>query len=379
MPTAHINHSMLIWARERAGFSVSAFAARCGVDEGRLHRWEDGEEPITFKQAQTFAIKAYVPFGYLFLDEPPVDELPIPDLRTVDNQGVSRPSAELLDLIKLTLQRQQWYREYLTNELAGASKAVGRVNPGAPVNAIVSDMRELLGVPSHPNRGSWEDYYRDLVIRIEAVGVLVMREASLGHHTRPLRVEEFRGFAIAEEYAPVIFVNHADAPGARLFTLIHELCHIWMGISGVSDGSESNHHASEIKCNAVAAEFLVPEAEFRPLWRELDDWTENLPGLEAHFHVSTWALARRALTLGFISVDQYREYIARKKAEWDAREKKGDSGPSYHKTRNAQISKPFSRAVLSQAFNGQILLREAGQLLGIKPAKLKRFAEEVRV
>src|SRR5690606_682507 len=104
MPTAQINHTMLTWARERAGFSVSVFADRFGVSEERLRRWESGEDPLTFKQAQTFAAKAYVPFGYLFLREPPVDKLPIPDLRTVDNRGVNRPSAELLDLIKLTLQ-----------------------------------------------------------------------------------------------------------------------------------------------------------------------------------------------------------------------------------------------------------------------------------
>ncbi len=312
MATAQINHSILTWARERSGISMPAFAAKCGISEERLRRWEDGEEQLTFKQAQKFADKAYVPFGYLFLNEPPVDELPIPDLRTVGSSGVNRPSAELLDLIKLTLQRQQWYRDYLTNELASPGIAVGRVNPSAPTEVIVNDMRQLLGVPAHPQRGNWEDYYRDLITRIEAIGVLVMRESSLNHHTRPLRVEEFRGFAIAEEYAPVIFVNHADAAGARLFTLIHELCHIWMGISGVSDGSESSHHDSEVKCNAVAAEFL-----------------------------------------------------------------KGESGPNFHRTKNSQISKPFSRAVLSQAFNGQILLRVAGQLLGINPAKLKRFAKSL--
>lgn len=379
MTTAQINHRMLTWARERSGFSVPVFADRCDIKPERLYRWESGDEPLTFKQAQTFAVKAYVPFGYLFLRELPEERLPIPDLRTVDNRGVDRPSAELLDLIKITLQRQQWYREYLTIELATPSRVVGRVGPNTPVNEIVRDMRQLLAVPLHPERGSWEDYYRDLITRIESVGVLVMRQSHLDHYSRPLRVEEFRGFAIADPAAPVIFVNQADAPGAQLFTLIHELSHVWAGISGVSDGGASSHHASEVMCNAVAAEFLVPEVEFRPLWQELEDWTDNLAALEAHFHVSKWALARRALTLEFISGEQYSRYIARLKAIWDAREKSEDGGPSYHRTKNAQISKPFSRAVLSQAFNGQILLREAGQLLGINPAKLRRFAEEVRV
>jgi Zn-dependent peptidase ImmA (M78 family)/transcriptional regulator with XRE-family HTH domain len=379
MPTAQINHRMLTWARERSGFSLPVFAGRCSVDQDRLLSWESGDAPLTFAQAQKFASKAHVPFGFLFLREPPHEALPIPDLRTLENRGVNRPSAELLDLLKLTLYRQQWYKDYLNNELVGPCSAVGRLRADAPVGEIVADMRRLLNVPDHPVRGNWEDYYRDLVARIEARGVLVMRESYFGHHTRPLRVDEFRGFAIADPLAPVVFVNHADAPGARLFTLIHELCHIWTGISGVSDSEESTHLASEVTCNAVAAEFLVPANEFRGLWVQTEDWRENLAALEAQFHVSSWTLARRALTLGYISTEQYQSFVARQGALWAERVRNGETGPGYHTTKNAQLSKPFSRAVLSQAFNGQILLREAGQLLGINPAKLQRFAEEVRL
>lgn len=379
MPAAQINHRMLTWARERSGFSLPVFAGRCSVDQDRLLRWESGDVPLTFTQAQKFASKAHVPFGYLFLREPPHEALPIPDLRTLENRGVNRPSAELLDLLKLTLYRQQWYKDYLTNELVSPCSAAGRLQADAPVGDIVADMRRLLNVPEHPVRGSWEDNYRDLVARIEACGVLVMRESCVGHHTRPLRVDEFRGFAIADQFAPVVFVNHADAPGARLFTLIHELCHVWTGISGVSDGEESTHLASETTCNAVAAEFLVPAREFRGLWAEAEDWTENLAPLEAHFHVSSWTLARRALTLGYVSTDQYQAFVARQSALWAERVRSGETGPGYHTMKNAQLSKAFSRAVLSQAFNGQILLRDASQLLGIKPSRLQRFAEEVGV
>jgi Zn-dependent peptidase ImmA (M78 family) len=198
----------------------------------------------------------------------------------------------------------------------------------------------------------------------------------LGHHTRMFKVEEFRGFAIADDVAPVIFVNHADAPGPRLFTLIHELCHIWLGISGVSDASENTHRDSEILCNAVAAEFLVPEAEFRSCWQDMDDWKSNLPSLEAHFRVSKLVLARRALTLGFIDIERYRKFVAEQIALWKKREQK-DGGPSYFKLKNAQISTSLSKAVLSQAFNGHLLLREAAQLLGVKPASIRKFADEV--
>jgi hypothetical protein len=129
-----------------------------------LREWESGKKALSFNKAQLFAQKAHVPFGYLFLRQPPLDELAIPDLRTLDNRGVDRPSAELLDLIKLTLQRQQWYREYMGNELAEPCAVVGRAKSQDSVAVIVSDMRQQLGVPLLPNRGDSDDYYRDLVL-----------------------------------------------------------------------------------------------------------------------------------------------------------------------------------------------------------------------
>jgi len=379
MTTANINTDMLTWARERSGISVPDFARRCGISEERLREWESGERKLTFNQAMRFAEKAHVPFGYLFLAKPPEEVLPIPDLRTLEGQGVQRPSAELLDLVKLMMQRQEWYREYLQQHFAEANPYVGRASYSDSVESIVEDIRACLGVEPHPTRGKWDDYYRDLVQRIESLGILVMRQGNLGHHSRPLNVDEFRGFAIVDEYAPIIFVNHSDALGARLFTLIHELCHIWIGQSGISDGDTNTHRQEEVLCNAVAAEFLVPAQEFRALWQhDSESWEDNLPPLEAHFHVSTWALARRALTLNFISQQEYGRYIFEQKKHYEQR--KGSGGPTYYQTKKAQISRQFSQAVVGEALSGQLLLREAGELLGgIKPGKIETFARELGV
>ena len=379
MTTANINTDMLTWARERSGISVPDFARRCGISEERLQEWESGERKLTFNQAMRFAEKAHVPFGYLFLAKPPEEVLPIPDLRTLEGQGVQRPSAELLDLVKLMMQRQEWYREYLQQHFAEANPYVGRASYSDSVESIVEDIRACLGVEPHPTRGKWDDYYRDLVQRIESLGILVMRQGNLGHHSRPLNVDEFRGFAIVDEYAPIIFVNHSDALGARLFTLIHELCHIWIGQSGISDGNTNTHRQEEVLCNAVAAEFLVPAQEFRALWQhDSESWEDNLPPLEAHFHVSTWALARRALTLNFISQQEYGRYIFEQKKHYEQR--KGSGGPTYYQTKKAQISRQFSQAVVGEALSGQLLLREAGELLGgIKPGKIETFARELGV
>lgn len=380
MATANINHTMITWARQRAGYSLCVFAAKCSVTEDRLSLWESGEQQVTFSQAMVIADKSHIPFGYLFLPTPPVESLPIPDLRTQDSRPVEQPSAELLDLIKLMQQRQEWYSDYLRQQLEGPNPFVGRLSAQHSADDIVRDMRQALDVRLFPERGNSDEYYRDLVIRIESLGILVMRQASLGHFTRPLRVEEFRGFALTDDYAPVIFINHADAPGARLFTLIHELSHIWIGQPGISDGDARSTRKEEILCNAVAAEFLVPADEFVQSWRkDVELWEDNLGPLEQQFRVSRWVISRRALTMDFITHEEYARYIARLKAEWLEREKKG-GGPGYYRTKKAQISQPFSRAVVGQALSGQLLLREASALLdGIKPAKIPVFAKELGV
>lgn len=379
MSNAKINKAMLTWARERSGYALPEFARKLNVTEQKVSEWEAGEREITFVQAMAFADKAHVPFGFLFLSQPPVENLPIPDLRTVDSAELKRPSAELIDLLKNMLECQDWYRDYARSQLLQPIAVVGSFRIEHGVAAVVADMRNKLKIPPHPKRGSWDDYYRDLVKRIEALGILVMRQSSLGHHSRPFSVEEFRGFAMCDEYAPIIFVNHADAPGARLFTLIHELCHIWIGQTGLSDGEANTHRAEERFCNAVAAELLVPTDEFRAIWRsDVENWQQNLPDLEAHFHVSPWALARKALTLALISQGEYGAFI---KAQIDAFKEReaSDSGPSFYRSKKAQISQLFSKAVVSEALNGKLLLRDAGWMLGMKPASVTKFAQELGV
>lgn len=378
MATALINPGMLQWARERSGIALPDFASRMGKTPEQVTQWESGLKSITFVQARQFADKSHVPFGYLFLQKPPIDELPIPDLRTVDGRGVNRPSAELLDLLKLMQQRQSWYREFLADEDVAPCGVVARYRASDSVEAIVTDMRQSLGLDKDALRGDWEQYYRELMKRIEALGILVMRQSFLGHHTRPLLVEEFRGFAMVDTHAPLIFLNTADAPAARLFTLIHELSHIWIGQSGISDASPLNQRQEEVLCNAVAAEFLVPATEFVRLWnRNLDDWRENLPPLKAHFHVSEWVLARRALTLSFITQDEYGGFIAAVKRAWQEKEKSG--AISFYRTRATWISTRFAQALVPQALNGHVLLREAGTMLGIPPAGLHKFAKELGI
>lgn len=373
---AHINPDNISWARERAQLSVAVLAEKLKIQEEKLLDWESGKRKITFIQAQNIAKKTFIPFGYLFLNQVHADRLPIPDLRTLESQALHQPSAELLLMIKTINERQQWYKNYLRSQGIEKNAAIGHFSLTSSVDEIVRHMRNALELPLYPKRGNWEDYLRLLIHQIEKIGILVMRHADLGHHTRSLSVEEFRGFALFDTLAPVIFINQADVPSARLFTLIHELAHIWIGESGISDGSTITEQKEEVLCNAVAAEFLVPSDEFEENWIKQTQWEDNLPHLVSHFRVSTWVLARKALTLDLITQQQYVRYISKLKQQHINKRKQSSGGPTYYQTRKSQLSEQFSRALLSETLSGRVLLRDAGHLLGIKPHNIQTFAKE---
>lgn len=376
MAHAQVNPQVLSWARQRAGLNPAVLARKLHVTEDKIVSWEEGTQLPTFRQAQNYAKTTHVPFGYLFLREPPREELPLPDLRTKGSKyhPERRFSLELVDTIREVRNRQIWYREYLQNENVTKNPIVGRATRRTPIPKIVTDMRTVLGVPTPPKRGTWEDYFRDLVARVEDQGILVMRNSMVGSNThRPLSVEEFRGFAIADDLAPVIFINTADSPEARLFSLIHELAHIWLGQSGVSDAEPGSTNDEQL-CNAIAAEFLVPQAEFTNLWQPLDNWRHNLAPLAAHFHVSQWVIARRALTLGYIDHLSYQEYVRKLLESYKKQNREGK--PPFQKLQVGRVSKRLARAVASEALSGRLLLRDASQLIGIKPHRIASFARK---
>ncbi|MBV7546800.1 ImmA/IrrE family metallo-endopeptidase [Pseudomonas sp. PDM26] len=372
---ALINPDVLRWARERASLSTSTLAKSLGTQEDNVLAWEQGKKKPSFNQAMNYARQTYIPFGYLYLSQPPVESLPLPDLRTINGKRDHGYSLALMDTIRWAMERQEWYRDYLISQGVTENRIVGRFSVSDSVAVIVADIRATLGIPNKPNRGDFDDYFKDLISKIETAGILVMRNSIVNNNTsRPLFVEEFRGFAISDKLAPVIFINTADCPEPRLFTLAHELSHIWIGRSGVSDGGPANHRAEEILCNTVAAELLTPEREFLASWEADVEWQENIPPLTKFFHVSGWVIARRALTFNLITPSEYGAFIARKIAEYKARSKNGTQ--PYNRLQTGRVSKTLATAVASEALSGRMLYRDAARLIGVKPHKLSDYSKK---
>lgn len=376
MAHALINPNIVSWAIQRSGLTVSDISKKLSIEEERLVEIEQGKASIAFGKAKQFANITNIPFGFLFLNEvPKEDNLALPDLRTIDSKELSEPSQALKEIVRLNQERVEWYKSYLHEQGIDENTYVGSLSE-ASINEMVSFLNEKLSIDKAIDAQS---YYRQLVKSIEDLGVMVIQDSNLGHHSKPLNVEEFRGFAIADAVAPLIFINTADSLNAQLFTLIHELAHILKGESGVSDNSVSSINPTEQFCNSVAGEFLVPEQPFIKQWHGLNKNNLDIvfDTLAKSFRVSRHVIARRALTLNYIDKQQYEDYIHKIRKEHLANKKKSGGGPSYYVVKNSKLSSQLSQAVLSQSLSGKMLYRDAGNILGIKPSNIEKFARKV--
>lgn len=375
--------ALLRWAVERAGWDETTAARRAP----QLGGWLTGEKRPTLKQLETFAKNTHTPFGFLFLSEPPDEPLPIPDMRTIGNAGVLRPSVDLLDTIYLCQRRQNWYHDYASDNEAERLKSVGSATLDAPPTQVALDIAGRLDFGAEerqafPDKG---EARRGLIDRIENIGVLVMVNGVVGADThRRLDPAEFRGFALFDPLAPLIFVNGADTKAAQLFTLVHELAHIWLGRSALSEAAMDSREGKteEQWCNSVAAQVLLPLDDLRSDYGGRPT-SEELDRLAKRYRTSTLVVLKRIADAGLLPWD---EYVERYRVEYErvmelVRDRGGDGGGgSYYNTQPLRLSRRFARAVVSSALEGSTTYREAYQLLGTrKHATFEGLAEELKV
>jgi Zn-dependent peptidase ImmA (M78 family) len=367
-----VKPDLLRWARERAGFDLDEVARRFP----QLEAWEHGAAHPTLRQIERFAKATHTPVGFLFLQEPPIERVPIPDFRTVDNEHIGRPSPDLLDTIYICQQRQEWYRDFARSTGEEPLPFVGSARLTSDIEATASSIGRLLGFDIEERRRmpTWTEALRRFIEQADTLGILVMCSGVvLNNNSRRLDPDEFRGFAMADDLAPLIFINGADTKAAQMFTMAHELAHIWLGQSGVSDSQASRvpEHQVERWCNRVAAELLVPLSVFREEYSANEELVAEVDRLARRFKVSTLVILRRIHDAGGLTQEQfwkaYEEEIGRLRAI-----PKG-SGGDFYLTQAARVSKRFARALVVSTLEGQTLHRDAFRLLGF--SKLATFRQ----
>lgn len=358
----NINSNMFTWAIARAGYDLSDFA----IKFPKIQDWVDQKEKPTVKQLEAFSKKVHLPFGYLFLPEPPKESLPIPFFRT-NNDGQNNISINVYDTILLMQQRQDWLREYLIEKDFQPLPFVGKFRNSQNYNEIVADIRNTLGLNNEwaSSVKTLQEALDHLTQKIEDIGITIVFNGVVENNTsRPISVNECRGFVLVDSVAPFMFINNSDGKAAQLFTIIHELAHIWTGHSAGFDFRQllPANDPIELLCDKVSAEFLVPAESFVKAW-------SSKPGIAntaRYFKVSEIVIARRALDLGYLSkaafFDFYNEYSNR---EFLKKENQGDGG-NFYATVKKRIGLSFAAHVNQAVKSGKLLYRDAYKLTSLK-------------
>jgi Zn-dependent peptidase ImmA (M78 family)/DNA-binding XRE family transcriptional regulator len=379
---AYITPSVLRWARERVHLTREMAARRVAAEPERFEAWEEGTARPTFRQAQELAQSFSIPFGYLFLSAPPREQLPLPDLRTVADRRTTEGSPELVDVVADALAKQEWYRDNVKLQGGQPLPFIGRFSLGDGPERIAADIRETIGIDSAMRReaGNWEDFLRAFVGKVENIGVLVLRSGIVGSNThRPLDVQEFRGFVLSDEWAPLIFINGQDAKAAQIFTLAHELAHLWIGRSGVLNpdyGLTSSEQVNEVErlCNQVAAETLVPKEEFRAVWSKSETTAANVQATASRFRVSALVALRQAYDLKLLS---QAEFWAQYNRLLGALPRQKGEGGDFYNVFFSRNGRQFSRALIEALGEGRVTYREAARLLNVKVGTLGSVANRL--
>lgn len=376
-----VRPDLLRWAGRRARLDSDELALKFP----KYLEWESGATRPTLRQLEAFASATHTPVGYLLLDVPPDLPLPVPDFRTVASQGVVDPTPDLLDTIQICRLRQVWYHDHLVAEGAQPPRWVGSLTTQVdPVDAAaVIGVALRFEAADRDQFATWTDAFRCLIEQAETLGALVMVNGVVGSNThRKLDPDEFRGFSLVDDFAPLIFVNGADTKAAQIFTLIHELGHLWLGEGGVSDASMSAISSNPVErwCNAVAAEVLTPIAALTEAHEPGEPWSDEVNRLARRFKTSTLVIIFRLLEAGLIARPEFDQLHRDEMQRLREVQRSPASGGDYYRTHPRRVSRTFATALLTSAFHGATPFGEAMRLLGIKKsATLGELAHQLDV
>lgn len=382
------NPSLLYWARTDAGMSIDDVATKffSGTDQEKLGQWADrvlsweqGSDYPSLAQARKLADIYHRPLATFLLEAPP-SQTPLPnDFRQFDADTPPNFSTKLRLEIRKVRNRQLWLRDWLienrVSPLPFVSSWKSLVNPESLANQI----RQTLGISferqsSFPDPDSALRHWIDLV---EIAGINVVQGWAF-------ESSEARGFALVDDTAPFIYINTRDSQSGRVFTLFHELVHIWIGESAVSNAAgpgEFKGRAARVEpfCNRVAAMILVPNDVFDSLRESFqsDNIDYVIAALSKRFSVSREVIARRMLERTEISQEQYDTLRIRYRREYQAMRDSADGflqpGLRFVMNNGAR----FSGAVLEALAEGQVSVTDASDLLGATATQFDRLENEV--
>lgn len=379
MPTVNVNINPVIlsWAlNQTKAEKLDALFLE------NIKQWLAGTKLPTFNQIEDFSKKSNIPLGYFFLQTPPVEQIKLLEYRTLDSIQLATPSRDLIDIIHEMEDVQEWMIEYKKEMGFDLVSYVGCMKNDTDKDVIVNRIREDLGIGKEWNEKCKDisSAFNELRSRLEDCGILVMMSGIVGKNThRALDLDEFRAFAMVNECAPLIFINGADSWGGRLFSLCHEMAHIWLGENDLYNDRRNTCDGIkpiEVICNAVAGELLVPQTAFITKWsqNEEEDIYKKIEELAKDFLCSGSVIARKALDNKMIRPEVYDQVVSNAIKAFTQLKQEQGTGGNYYSTAKSRLDGVFVRALCESVNTGRTSFTEAYRLTNTTS---KTFSEVV--
>lgn len=354
---------------------------------GRLMSWYSGEKVPTFNQIEEASRATGIPLGYFFLNTPPKEDRTLLEYRTVDSLELEKPSRNLLDTIHDMEQIQEWAKNQMVADGFSELEFVGSMAEVNEVGVFVTQIRRVLDLQRDwfTSSKTSADSFRFLRSKISDSGVIVMMNGIVGNNThRPLEINEFRAFAIADEYAPLIFINSNDSINGKVFSLLHEFAHILIGKNNFFNDRYSAHgcvNQIETICNAAAAEILVPSDLFVEKWNEViseNDVKTTISTLAKYFKCGITVIARKALDHGYITSQEYTQISQLAVYLYNEQRKKAKENPGgdYYRTASSRIDQRFFRMLAGSVAEGKTLYSDAFRLTNTNRDTFRELAQQ---
>uniref|UniRef100_UPI00404A9E7D ImmA/IrrE family metallo-endopeptidase n=1 Tax=Fulvivirga sp. TaxID=1931237 RepID=UPI00404A9E7D len=367
---AYITPKVLKWARESAKMTLEVAASKVNKTAVQLEEWEEGNNHPTIKQAEKLAKVYKRPFALFFLPDIPNDFQPLQDFRKSDSKELTTGS---IFIIREIQQKQSWLSEVIEESGDSPLSFIGKYNISSSPKVVANDIVNTLEIQEDFSQESSPIKY--WIDKIEAQGIYVSRTSFI-HSKLLLDKHELQGFAIADQYAPFIFINSQDWDAPQLFTLIHELAHLWIAETGISNDIElesKNSNPIEMFCNEVAANVLMPENVIKYLDDSVFANSKSVYKKAKLMGVSSFALLVRSMKLSVISMSKYNELkseaqldfeeFLKKEEEKKLKAKEREGGPNPYLLRVNKNSRLFTQFVLDAFRGGSIEPTQASNLL----------------
>jgi len=375
---ADITPDVLKWARESAKISVETAAAKVSVTTKRLKEWEDGISQPTIRQAQKLAKLYRRPFALLFLPEIPKDFYPLQDFRMTGSKELTTAS---IFIIREIQQKQAWISDVYAENNEAKLPFIGKFSIQDNPQVVANDILTTLKI--NPAEYKTENPIKEWIDAAETNGIFVSRSSFI-HSFMKLDSDELQGFAIADSYAPFVFINSDDWSAPQLFTLVHEFAHIWIAASGISNGIEpeiankEKVNSIELFCNEVAGNALIPNESISKINKSIFIDSDEVFKVAKTFGVSSFAFLVRAFNLNIISLPvyqnlkeqatkDYQEFLKKeseKKMLLKLKQKIKSGGPNPYLLRLNKNSRLFTQVVLDSLRSGFVQPTQASLLLG---------------